>query len=74
MLELFSLLMFAKDINTFMKTLILTLEHHMSVKLATFVVVFMQKKNKGSNSFDHQNAKNSLAPCYGHHPPYSFVP
>jgi hypothetical protein len=49
MLELLSLLMFAKNINTFMKTLILTLEHHMSVKLATFVVVFMQKKNKGSN-------------------------
>jgi hypothetical protein len=44
MLELLSPLMFAKNINTFMKTLILTLEHHMSVELATFIVVFMQKK------------------------------
>jgi hypothetical protein len=47
MLELLSPLMFAKNINTFMKTLILTLEHHMSVELATFIVVFMQKKKYG---------------------------
>jgi hypothetical protein len=43
-LELLSPLMFAKNVNTFMKTLILTLEHHMNVEFATFVVVFMQKK------------------------------
>jgi len=63
MLELLSPLMFAKNINTFTKTFILTLEHHMSVELATFVAT----KEKIW-------VQTSLAPCYGHHPLYAFVP